>query len=91
MGSSKGLQIRAQSEKDSREGGHEQLISSGGRFKPSFAERDKMKTASSEIFRKKHSAWLLVVLTNNPIPATVLLNPSIFQQWAVGEALSLLN
>ena len=27
----------------SRGGGHEQLISNGGRFKPAFAERDKCK------------------------------------------------
>ncbi len=26
-----------------RDGGHEQLISNGGRFKPAFAERDKCK------------------------------------------------
>ncbi len=26
-----------------RDGGHEQLISNGGKFKPAFAERDKCK------------------------------------------------
>jgi hypothetical protein len=29
--------------RDNRDGGHEQLISNGGRFKPAFAERDKCK------------------------------------------------
>jgi hypothetical protein len=27
-----------------RDGGHEQLISNGGRFKPAFAERDRKQT-----------------------------------------------